>query len=420
MPRACFRNTLCIGFLISTVMLAAHAALPSLQPVETLTPEPSDLISSPGFPPSAQFGYSVAVRDNLALVGMPLAFSFDGRVAAFTREADGTWRRTATLRSSQTDGASFGQAIAFRSGIAAIASSYDVHIFKYQVTSRTWKRLRRIVTPSHDLRAVDYQDGMLVASGIGAVHVYRIDGAGNVLQQWHLMTNDGHPNDGFGWDAAWAANTIVVGAPDLIYGSGDVFGPGSAYVFRLQGGQWTQTQKLSAVDGTDGDGFGASVAIDNGMIIVGAPGYRPTGNPNFPPPEGEPVAAGMAFVYTADAGVWRERARLRPGAQQHSNYGGFGRHIAMFDKRVVITANANVTDPPLDLRYSGLAFVYTRSGSQLSAFGLVGPESGFRIHPLGQPASISNMVLLLGAPLLNCPSNCIGGANTFDLRLPLR
>ena len=47
-------------------------------------------------------------------------------------------------------------------------------------------------------------------------------------------------------------------------------GPGAAYVFRLHDGTWSEEQKLTAADGSDGDQFGSSVAIEGDVVVVGA------------------------------------------------------------------------------------------------------------------------------------------------------
>ena len=48
-------------------------------------------------------------------------------------------------------------------------------------------------------------------------------------------------------------------------------GSGSAYIFtRANNGAWSQTAKLTASDGAEGDSFGGSVSISGDTVIVGA------------------------------------------------------------------------------------------------------------------------------------------------------
>ena len=83
-----------------------------------------------------------------------------------------------------------------------------------------------------------------------------------------LVPNDGADGDQFGWSVGISGARIVVGAQnddDLGEGSG------SAYLFHI--GSMSPDHKLLPSDGTEGDLFGRSVAIDRDFTILGAPGW---------------------------------------------------------------------------------------------------------------------------------------------------
>jgi hypothetical protein len=62
--------------------------------------------------------------------------------------------------------------------------------------------------------------------------------------------------------------TFVVGAPD----NDDLgSGAGAAYIFRGSAMTFPQLLKLVASDGSDYDGFGSSVAVNNDLMLIGAP-----------------------------------------------------------------------------------------------------------------------------------------------------
>jgi hypothetical protein len=65
---------------------------------------------------------------------------------------------------------------------------------------------------------------------------------------------------------------------------------GATYLFQLNDGQWTQFAELTASDVGPTAGFGGSVALRNGTLLVGAFGQHPQPN-NAPYPEGE------AYIY---------------------------------------------------------------------------------------------------------------------------
>ena len=71
-----------------------------------------------------------------------------------------------------------------------------------------------------------------------------------------LTANDGAAGDLFGDSVSISGTTAVVGAR-FDDDRGD--GSGSAYVFELSDGTWSQVAKLTATDGDTGDLFGVSV-----------------------------------------------------------------------------------------------------------------------------------------------------------------
>jgi Tol biopolymer transport system component len=104
--------------------------------------------------------------------------------------------------------------------------------------------------------------------GIGAAYVFRRNG--NVwAQQSRLVPGDGANDDNFGGSVAVRGDVIAIGS------SGDDLGSqidqGSVVRFVRDGNGWARTNKITAVDGSAGDAFGFSVAIDGSRIAVGVP-----------------------------------------------------------------------------------------------------------------------------------------------------
>lgn len=74
------------------------------------------------------------------------------------------------------------------------------------------------------------------------------------------------PGDEFGNSVAVSGETVVVGA------CGQAMA-GRAYVFTNGANGWHQTAELKGSDTARGDGFGWSVALSGGTVVVGAPGH---------------------------------------------------------------------------------------------------------------------------------------------------
>ena len=86
-----------------------------------------------------------------------------------------------------------------------------------------------------------------------------------------FVADDGATSDQFGKSVAISDSTIVVGA----YGDDDKgSSSGAAYLFEKSSpddaSSWSQVAKLIADDGAASDYFGKSVAISDGIAVVGA------------------------------------------------------------------------------------------------------------------------------------------------------
>jgi len=84
----------------------------------------------------------------------------------------------------------------------------------------------------------------------------------NLIEE--LVPSDGDPGDRFGVSASISGDTLAIGA-HFKEGTG-----GAVYIFERNPGetdQWKQAAKLTADDGTPGDSFGWSVAIDGNVLV---------------------------------------------------------------------------------------------------------------------------------------------------------
>jgi trimeric autotransporter adhesin len=116
----------------------------------------------------------------------------------------------------------------------------------------------------------------------GAVYVFVKPASGwaaSANQVSKLTASDGAMGDVLGSSVAISGNgnTVVAGAPSNTGLPDFSFNPGAVYVFVEPKTGWaagaTQTEKLTASDGADGDELGAAAAInsDGGSVVAGAP-----------------------------------------------------------------------------------------------------------------------------------------------------
>lgn len=138
-----------------------------------------------------------------------------------------------------------------------------------------------------------------------------------------LSPSDVPPNftNNFGASKAIDENFVAVGAPRDPWYSGDAYG--AVYVFRRLGPTWIEQTKLTAPDLDWEDQLGFSVDMDGDVIVAGAPHY----STNFPDQNGP----GAVYVFRRNDGgtpgdrsddTWSQEARLvAPNAQRGQSFG---------------------------------------------------------------------------------------------------
>lgn len=151
----------------------------------------------------------------------------------------------------------------------------------------------------------------------GAVYTYRR--IGDVWVQTQRLTWSRETPSRFGADVALDGDLLVVGAP-----ADDTLGAfaGVAVAFERSGpgAPWIETQALAAGDASTLDVFGDAVAVDDEVVVVGAPRADTAG-----------VAAGAAYVFERDPLTGRlvQTARLADATPQLADL--FGRAVALAD-----------------------------------------------------------------------------------------
>jgi hypothetical protein len=188
--------------------------------------------------PTPMFGTSLAVQDDVIAVGAAGGSgSIQGFVAVF-RHGVGGWVEEASLSNSiaslPTENERFGTSVDIEGGVLAVGSPI-VHL-----------------------------DAVTVA--VGGVTVYRWDGAAWAFEQEMTSQLPGK--------AELLGDSISLDGNILVAGAGALYGitPGSATVWRWDGAVWQEEQRLEAGNGGVNDKFGKSVSVDDGRILVGAPG----------------------------------------------------------------------------------------------------------------------------------------------------
>ena len=176
----------------------------------------------------------------------------------------------------------------------------------------------------------------------GAAYVVRYNRQLDDWQEEQRLTvvNTASYSGNFGRSVATDGERILVGSTSDDDGEGAVF----FFDYDEDASEWTEIQKLEALDAGDDDRFGTSVAIDGDTAVIGAFLSNDDGNARN--------GAAYVFAFDHDTAAWTEVQKLTASDAASEDF--FGISLAISDGRILISAyNADVVAED-----SGAAYVY--------------------------------------------------------------
>ncbi len=325
---------------------------------------------------SDNFGYSVGISGDYAVVGMPKdddVGTNSGAAYIYYRNQGGAdaWGQVKKLTASDIgSGDEFGRAVAISGEQVIIAAEFN-----------------------------DDNGGN---SGSAYIFARNQGGPDNWGQVTKILAPDGQSSDFFGHSVQISGDRCIVGATgDDDNGSSS----GSAYVFaRNQGGpdNWGQVKKLLASDGSGSDGFGTGVAISGDVAFVGAPTNDDVGS-----------NSGSAYVFSKDEGGidnWGEVVKVLPLDLDSGDF--FGEAVSLSGDRALVGARFNDDNGS----GSGSAYIFERNQGGADKWGevkklLASDAQGG--DNLGFSVSISGDSAFVGSWLDHSPLSDQGSAYLF-------
>jgi len=235
---------------------------------------------------SDQFGRMVAMEGNTAVIG---AWNSDGIVpnagAVYIFEYDGNaWVQTQKLFASDgLSNATFGSWMDISGDTLIVGDSRGTTTSGFTGAAYVFRKIAGVWTEVQKLEPSAGTEGGIFGHSVdisgnravigsaysddyaGAAYVFRFDGSHWVEEQ-RLTASDAEAMDLFGYSDI-SGDTVVVGARwDDEHGDH----AGAVYVFRYDGLQWIEEQKIVSEDIAEGDSFGWSLAIWQDTLLVGA------------------------------------------------------------------------------------------------------------------------------------------------------
>jgi len=209
------------------------------------------------------FGWSVAIDMDTIVIGAPhWTDPKAGSAYAFTRSD--SWVNPTSSKLPVTDnltGDQFGWSVAVSGNIAVVGANMD--------------------------------DDAVNGNDSGSITVFD-NSSGDWINEDKLLASNGEQNDRFGSDVATNGEAVIAGA----FQNGS-FNRGSFYTFSNPGSGWAEDGVIwptsSSQDVSNVQQFGTSVALDGGMLIVGAPASDINNGSTFV------FVTGAAFVYGLNA-----------------------------------------------------------------------------------------------------------------------
>lgn len=235
----------------------------------------------------AEYGTSVAMIEDFAIVGASRETFASGAAYVYVKDAEGVWSNSQRLTAfDPNDGAEFGGGVKFSEDYLVVAAGRaDVQstqragaLYIYDYQNSNWEYSTKLVATDY---SIDAKLGMNPTS----------------------MDVEG--------------NTIVAGAP------GENVWTGSVYVFTREAGTWTETQKILSPTPQQSVSFGIGVSISGDYLMVGA--------------NEEDGGRGAVYVYLKDVnGLWEYDQTLEASDAAINDY--FGTSVSLSGEQLVVGA----------------------------------------------------------------------------------
>jgi hypothetical protein len=233
-------------------------------------------------------------------------------------------------------------------------------------------------------------------SSSGAAYIYIRSFEGTWSQQAYLKASNSGMDDNFGGSVAVDGDTVVIGATR----------EDAAYVFTRSGTTWSQQAYLKASNSKGGDIFGWSVAVSGDTAVIGAFGE-----------DGKAPSSGAAYVFTRSGTTWSQQAYLK--ARNFGANDWFGYSVAVSGDTAVIGAeqessNANSVNGDgtnNSARYSGAAYVFTRSGTRWSQQAYLKASNSGAYDKFGYSVAVSGDTAVIGAFQEDSNATTANGSN---------
>lgn len=361
-----------------------------------------------------EYGYSVAIDGDTAVVGVPGDDTDRGAVYVYVRTPAGWVFQQKLTASTRAAGDRFGHSVAVAGDHIAVgapgrtvsAQSEAGSIYTFRRVGGIWQppALRDNPAPQAGEQygwAIDMDGTTLVVgepfanSVYGPTHgfarVYVWNGSSWAFMAGLEDTEVDAAGAQLGKAVGVSGQTVITGCP------AEDTSRGSVIVWNWNGATWVYGQKLQVAGGAAWDEFGSSVDISGNTLVAGGPGRDLASG----------IDAGAAYVYVKSGATWAWQASLvspDPGEYEY-----FGASVGIDGGTLAVGEVQGSSG-------AGAAYLYHRNGTlwprvQDLEMSAASPE----VSKFGCSMAVSNGTIMVGAALADSTTvNQCGGAFIYS------
>lgn len=262
----------------------------------------------------------------------------------------------------------------------------------------------------------------------GAVYVYRRTTQGWTFEAM-LKSPDPDVGDVFGRAIAIDGDTLAVGIPLEDSSSvglngemtnDDSANSGAVMVFARSGAAWTLESYIKASNTGAADQFGASLALENGLLAVGAIGEDSSSRGLMHVDNDDGINSGAVYLFRRDGDTWNQELVLKSSNSDPNDT--FGSQISLSDDSLAVAALGEDSGRdgvgPFEFDESapsaGAVYIFRRNGMLWSQEAYIKSTNSDTSDAFGSSVALDGDRLVVGAYLEDSSSIGIGGAQDND------
>jgi hypothetical protein len=212
----------------------------------------------------------------------------------------------------------------------------------------------------------------------GSAYIFKNQG-GNWIQQQKLVPGEIEAYDMFGVSVEIQGDYAIIGAKeDYSYTHNQ---NGAVYIYKRNGETWDKQQIITASDGAMSDAFGYTLSIYDDTLIVGAP-YDDDNGEN----------TGSVYVFKLIDESWIQDTKLT--ASDAKNYDFFGSSISLYQDTVVIGA---ISSSYFHIDKIGSAYIFKRNDESWTQEAILRASDENTYNEFGNEVSIYDDIAVINS-----------------------